>query len=141
MEVIMKKARSFLLTAGILLAMAFTLSGCATQRFQLDERNPDIPTYEGKAHFFIGGLGQTKKVNAGDFCGHNQVSSVESYISAVDVLLSVITYSIYSPRSFSIYCRKDNYTNSNYNNSSGNSNNNNNNIVVPNITIDNSNKK
>jgi hypothetical protein len=129
-------------TAALFAACLLTLSSCATQRFQLDERNPGIPAYEGKSHFFLGGIGQTKYINAGDFCGYNQVSSVETYSSAIDIILTVFTYSIYYPRSYSIYCRKDNQTNSGYNNSGSTSNNNNNNnIVVPNIIIDNSNKK
>ncbi|MDR0517033.1 MAG: Bor family protein [Fibromonadaceae bacterium] len=131
------------LAAGIMLALAFTFTGCATQRFQIDERDRDssIPTYEGKSHFFLAGIGQTKKINAGDFCGYNQVGSVEAYLSGTDIILTMLTYSIYSPRSYSIYCRKDNQTHFNYNNNGSTSNNNNNNIVVPNITIDNSNRK
>jgi len=138
----MKNNRSLLAT-GFALAMTLVFSGCATQRFQLDERNPGIPAHEGKSHFFLAGIGQTKTINAGEFCGYNQVSTVEAYLSATDVILTALTYSIYSPRSYSIYCRKDNQTNSNYNNStnSTSNNNNNNNIVVPNIIIDNSNRK
>ena len=127
-------------TAALFAACLLTLSSCATQKVRLDERNPDIPTYEGKSHFFLGGIGQTKNISAGDFCGYNQVSSVETYSSATDIILSVLTYTIYYPRSYSIYCRKDNQSNSGYN-SGSTSNNNNNNIVVPNITIDNSNRK
>jgi len=134
--------KTFSKIAALFTACLLTLSGCATQRFQLDERNPGIPTYEGKAHFFLLGIGQTKNINAGDFCGYNQVSSVESYISAIDFVLTYFTIGIYSPHSYSIYCRKDNQTNSGYNNSGSTSNNNNNNnIVVPNIIIDNSNRK
>ncbi|MDR2732387.1 MAG: Bor family protein [Fibromonadaceae bacterium] len=139
----MKTNRFLLLLASISFAMALTISGCATQRVQLDERNPGIPTYEGKSHFFLAGIGQTKTINAGDFCGYNQVSSVETYVSAIDAVLTYLTIYIYSPYSYSIYCRKDNQTNFNNNNngSTSNNNNNNNNIVVPNIIIDNSNRK
>jgi hypothetical protein len=114
------------ITPALFAACFLILSGCAVQRFQLDEGNPDmptdernsgIPTYEGQSHFLLGGIWQTKTINAGDFCGYDQISSVETYSSAIDIIFNALTFSIYAPRSYSIYCRENSLAKSDYNNS------------------------
>ena len=85
------------------------LSSCATQQFNLNEQGKKIslPSYEGKHHFIFWGLGQEKEVNASEACDKGQkVEAVDSHLTFVDGFLSAITYGIYYPRSYRIYCSK-----------------------------------
>ena len=76
-----------------------TLSGCCTQNFPLSqERMPTVPTYEGTSHFILWGLGQEKTINPKD---------VNTHYSFVQGLITGITYGIYSPRGYSVYCEQD----------------------------------
>lgn len=89
------------------LGILLLLSGCCTQRFDLSGTRGTIPTYEGKSHFIFWGLGQTKDINPNEICGRRGVRSVDSHITFVDGLLSGITWGIYNPQSYSIYCNSE----------------------------------
>lgn len=86
----------------------FIIVGCSTQRFVLNEnQQSSVPTYEGTHHFLFWGLGQTKELIPEDVCGNRGVAAVESSTSVVNILLSSITYGIYSPRAYAVYCNRD----------------------------------
>lgn len=85
---------------------ALLLSACSTQRFNLDGNHATIPTYEGTSHFIFWGLGQEKEYNPSEICGANDVSAIDTHVSFVDGLLSAITWGIYAPESYAIYCKK-----------------------------------
>jgi hypothetical protein len=89
-------------------ATVLTLAGCCTQNFPLNqERMPTVPTYEGTNHFIFWGLGQEKTVNPKDVCGKKKITAVNTHYSFVQGLLTAITYGIYSPRGYSVYCEQD----------------------------------
>ena len=84
------------------------LSGCCTQQFPLkNDKMATVPTYEGTSHFILWGLGQSKEINPKDVCGKKEVIGVETHYSFVQGLLTGITYGIYSPRGYAIYCKQD----------------------------------
>lgn len=97
-EIIMLKLMSILVICTV-------LSSCCTQKFMMNETNPTIPTKEGTSHFVFWGIGQEKIIDPKEICG-NKISSVETSYSFVNGLLSGITFGIYSPRSYSIYCQR-----------------------------------
>ena len=80
------------------------LAACSTQRFDLTDNHSTIPTYEGKSHFVFWGIGQEKTYNPREICGVKGVSAVDSHTTFVDGLLSGLTWGIYSPESYAIYC-------------------------------------
>jgi hypothetical protein len=90
-----------------LFAFVFLISGCCHQKFDLNSSRSTIPTYEGTSHFVFWGLGQVKEVNPEEVCGNRGIASVETGLSFVDGLLSGITYGIYSPREYRIYCNPE----------------------------------
>jgi hypothetical protein len=103
-EFIMNKVKLVLLT---IISVTFVIVSCTTQRFTLAESKvPTIPTYEGKNHFIFWGLGQTKSIDSEEICGERLVMAVETHCSFLDGFLGAITYGIYSPQTFRIYCKK-----------------------------------
>jgi hypothetical protein len=93
-----------------LLALCLIVTSCATQQFKVTEKGKkrSVPSYEGKHHFIFWGLGQEKEVNALEACNEGQsIEAVDTHLTFVDGLLSAITYGIYYPRSYRIYCSKD----------------------------------
>lgn len=85
------------------------LAGCSTQRFNVGGKVDDTSiASETKMHsFFISGIGQTKTVDAAAICGSaNNVISVQAKQSFVNGLLGVVTFGIYTPREYSVYCKK-----------------------------------
>ncbi|MCG6152594.1 Bor family protein [Leptospira bandrabouensis] len=94
------------ITMFVLIA-SFVLN-CATQKIYITEETGDarIATKEGTSHFFVAGLGQTKEYSAAQICDERPVVAIETSYSFLDGLLGVITYGIYSPHSYAIYCGK-----------------------------------
>jgi hypothetical protein len=88
-------------------AITFTFNGCATQKFLMEGKDPTIPTYEGTSHFFLYGIGQTNKVNPEEICGSKGINTVETNITFLNGLCQGITYGIYYPMSYKIYCNKE----------------------------------
>jgi len=90
------------------LAAVFTLSACSTQRIYMkNDMTGTMPSYEKSQTFFIYGIGQTQDLNAGEVCGKKSISRIETNQTFVDGLLSVITFGIYTPRTVSVFCKKD----------------------------------
>lgn len=92
----------------ILFLCAFCLlfSGCCAQRFDLNGQRPTIPTYEGTSHFVFWGIGQTKEIDPNEVCGSRGISSVETHTSFLNGFLSAITWGIYKPETYVVYCNK-----------------------------------
>jgi len=92
----------------LILSIMFALAGCSTQRFNLNGAvdNTDVPTHTGEHTFFVAGIGQTETVNAAAVCGSaDKVVAVQAKTSFLNGLLSSITYTIYSPKEYSIFCK------------------------------------
>lgn len=89
-----------------ILGICATLSACSTQRFVLNG-HPTIPTKEGTAHFVFWGIGQEKLIAPEEVCGKN-VAAVETFYSFWNGVASALTFGIYSPNSYAIYCKRNN---------------------------------
>jgi hypothetical protein len=80
-------------------------AGCSTQTFQMNQGNAVNPQKDEYQHFFIGGIGQEKSMNAAEICGGaDKVGKVETELTFLNGLLGVITYGIYTPRTARVYC-------------------------------------
>ncbi len=88
-------------------ACALALSGCCSQKFTIQGTTvPTVPTYQGTSHFIFWGLGQSLTVDPKEICGGKGVKSVETHMTFLDGVASSLTWGIYSPRSYSVYCNR-----------------------------------
>ena len=89
-----------------LLATA-VMAGCANQRFNVaGEVVGVVPKVEDSQIFFVDGIGQMKTIDAAQVCGGaSKVIGVGVEQSGMDVLLSVVTLGIYTPRTARVYCK------------------------------------
>lgn len=91
---------------GVILAVLL-LSGCATQSFDV---NPPLTPLsqadlEESQPFFIYGVAQSTITNAADICGGAaNVARIEVEQTALDSVLSWLTFSVYTPRTARVYC-------------------------------------
>ena len=93
--------KKVLLTA----AFAVLLSGCAQQTFNLGQGVATKPKEVTTHHFFVSGIGQHKMVDVAKVCGGaDKVSRVEVQETFPNVLLSIVTFGIYTPREARVYC-------------------------------------
>lgn len=91
----------------LMVIMTLGLCSCAVQKFELaNDQTTSIPSYEGTSHFVFWGLGQVKELYPAEVCGTSTVTSVETKYSFLNGLLSGITYGIYSPRDYAVYCSR-----------------------------------
>ncbi|MCL1623464.1 Bor family protein [Moraxella sp. Tifton1] len=89
-----------------LLSLATILSGCAAQTALIRDTNKTTPAYSQSQSFFIGGIAQEKTIDAAKVCGGaDKVASVQSKDEPKDLLLSIVTLGIYSPKTSTVYCR------------------------------------
>jgi hypothetical protein len=92
---------------GVFFILSAFFSACSVQKFELSpNQTTSIPTYEGTSHFVFWGLGQVKNLYPAEVCGSSTVTSVETKDSFVNGLLTGLTYGIYSPRDYAVYCNR-----------------------------------
>jgi hypothetical protein len=82
--------------------LALAASGCHTMRFDVGTGRVSEVVYERKS-FYLGGLAPTRKVDVSVHCPNGAVA-IKEQTTFVDGLLSVITLSIWTPRSSWYYC-------------------------------------
>lgn len=88
------------------LTLVVMLAGCAQQTFSIKDNMSDS-SYSQKQtqHFFVSGIGQEKNVDAASVCGgRDNVARVEVQQTFLNVLLSLATLGIYTPREARVYC-------------------------------------
>ncbi|WP_053980174.1 Bor family protein [Marinagarivorans algicola] len=92
----------------IAIVAAASISGCATQTFEISGgNNSTTPNKETMQPFFISGLGQTQEMNAAEICGGaEKVAKVESHMSFLNGFLGMVSWGIYTPRQAKVYCTK-----------------------------------
>ena len=89
----------------ICLAIGLFMTSCATQSFTLQNRAAGEPAEERMQSFFLHGIGQTQRISAASICGGaDKVVKVETSQSFVNILLTVMTSGLYSPRQARVYC-------------------------------------
>jgi hypothetical protein len=79
------------------------LAGCMNVTYIAKSRPPSAIVHEQKLTFFVGGLVGTEEISAGQLCPGG-VAKVHTQHTFVDVLLTVVTLAIYSPRTAEITC-------------------------------------
>ena len=91
----------------IYLSVFLLLSACSTVSFDLSDSKPNItPHASGRNDFFIGGIGQEKIIATTDMC-RKGVSTVKTKYTFIDGLLGGLTFGIYTPNTYEIYCNRD----------------------------------
>ncbi|PNK60830.1 Bor family protein [Psychrobacter sp. FDAARGOS_221] len=97
----MRKLLTSAMLGSVLLA-----SGCATQTATLQPTQAATPSMTTSHSFYIGGIGQEKTVDAAQVCGGaSNVTKVQTMQTGKEVLLSVVTLGIYTPRTAQVYCK------------------------------------
>ena len=91
-------------------ALLFVFS-CEKQQFNVSSKNKFAevtiaPTYEEWDNLFFWGLTPTAKHDATAMCSGAEVEMVGTKKSFSQSLLGVITYGIYSPRTYQVQCSK-----------------------------------
>jgi hypothetical protein len=79
------------------------LAGCYNVTYIAKSRPPSAVIHEQKLTFFIAGLVGTEEIQAGQLCPSG-VAKVHTKNTFVDILLTVVTLTIYSPRTAEITC-------------------------------------
>lgn len=89
----------------LIIISALVLSSCAKQTFIVNNDSME-PTNVKATHFFLSGIGQEKIVNAIKVCGSpDKIAKVETQQTFVNVLASVFTFGIYTPREVRVFCK------------------------------------
>lgn len=85
--------------------LAFMATGCAQQSFNIKNTAVAEPQKVYTHNFFVSGIGQQKTVDAAKVCGGSEhVVKTEVQQTFVNVVLSVVTFGIYTPREARVYC-------------------------------------
>lgn len=96
--------KKFLTTAALVLLLA----GCSTVNVNMNNtRAARHPTFEGKNSFFFGGIAQEKDIDADIVCGKRGINQIKTYYSVADVIVSALTWGIYAPQSYELYCQTE----------------------------------
>ena len=92
----------------IILLLVFSLSACAQQGYVVNGK-PSAqaePSYEENSGFWFSGIfNQTDEINAAEICGGaDKIAYVDARDSGKNILISIVTLGIYTPRSKRVYC-------------------------------------
>lgn len=88
-----------------LLGLVFLLSACATQQFDIASTNGEPALFSENQTFWVGGIGQEVQVDGAQACGDaKKVARVATTQTAANVVLTIVTLGIYSPRHIDITC-------------------------------------
>jgi uncharacterized lipoprotein YajG len=87
------------------LIAVLVMTGCASQTFNINGSEGELPTVQKSQTFFISGLGQEKVLDAAEICGGaDKVVKVEAQHTFINGLLGFVTIGIYTPRDAKVYC-------------------------------------
>ena len=88
-----------------LLGLVVLLSACATQQFDIASTNGEPALFSEDQTFWVGGIGQERQVDGAKACGDaKKVARVATVQTAGNVVLTILTLGIYSPRHIDITC-------------------------------------
>ncbi len=88
-----------------IIIVALAITSCSTQNLKITNSTPrTIPNYEGTSHFIFWGIGQEKLIDPKEVCGDKAIAQVSTSTSFLNGLLSGLTWGIYAPRDYIIYC-------------------------------------
>ncbi|MCX8515677.1 MAG: lipoprotein bor [Alphaproteobacteria bacterium] len=81
------------------------LSACSYQEFSIN-RSQGFLKQKNQSIFFVGGIAQTDIIDADTICGgSNRVVKVVAGYNFINWFLGAVTFGIYTPRDYEIYCR------------------------------------
>lgn len=87
------------------LGLVFLLSACATQQFDIASANGEPALFSENQTFWVGGIGQEVQIDGAQACGEaKKVARVATSQTAGNVVLSIVTLGIYTPRHIDITC-------------------------------------
>lgn len=87
------------------LTLTLLLSACATQQFDIASTNGEPALFSEDQTFWVGGIGQEVQVDGAKACGDaKKVARVATTQTAGNVVLTILTLGIYSPRHIDITC-------------------------------------
>jgi hypothetical protein len=89
----------------VCLAITGLLAGCHTMRFELEQK-PDAREVHQRKSYFVSGLFPTRVVDVREKCPSGVVALREE-TTFLDGLFSLLTLSIWSPRSTTYYCHTE----------------------------------
>ncbi len=89
--------------AAVAVTSACLAAGCNKVTYLDRSTMPDGKVHEQTGHFFILGLAGTADVPAGTMCPTG-VSKIQSKFTFGDLVLTVLTAGIYTPRTYEISC-------------------------------------
>jgi hypothetical protein len=94
-----------------LISLVFgAVTACHTQRIYTNDKAQYEykagTVHKGTSSFFVGGIGQTDKIDAVKICGKEEnIQAVESTLPFLDGFIGAITLGIYTPREYTVYCK------------------------------------
>jgi hypothetical protein len=92
-------------TLAVAATTAVVLSGCATQTFTINGDANGAADLSTRSYFFVGGIGQTDMIEAGDLCGGiENVAAVQAEYDPIDIIANGVTNGLFSPRSYKVFC-------------------------------------
>jgi uncharacterized lipoprotein YajG len=90
----------------LIILTILALTGCATQTYNINGDTTALPTQEKSQAFFLQGIGQQKHTDAASICGGAEnIIKVESEETFINILLRLVTFGIYTPRTARVYCK------------------------------------
>lgn len=87
------------------LLFSVLLSSCSSQIVKIGrDANPPNPTYDKNQAFFIYGIAQTQEIDGRAICKEKGINRIRTQQTFVNVVLQVVTFGIYTPRTMEVYC-------------------------------------
>jgi hypothetical protein len=62
------------------------------------------PTYQERLPFFLAGIIGEKEIDVKEMCGKRSIRQIQTQNTFMDSFLSIVTLSIYSPRTVRVWC-------------------------------------
>ncbi len=89
------------------LALLIATSGCfsVTSRPDGGFKVATKPTFEQRQDFYLWGLVGESHLNTKEICAKSQATQMQSQVTLVDGLLTLVTLGIYSPETAKVWCK------------------------------------
>jgi hypothetical protein len=87
------------------LLFSVLLSSCSSQIVKVGrDANPPNPAYDKNQAFFIYGIGQTQEIDGRAICKEKGINRIRTKQTFGNILLTLVTFGIYTPRTTEVYC-------------------------------------
>ncbi|MGL4392711.1 MAG: Bor family protein [Fusobacteriaceae bacterium] len=89
----------------VTLAIVIAFSSCARQTFNFQKGNAGVEKSSEWSQFIIGGIAQSSDIDVIAICGSaDKVRKVEAQLTFVNIIISMFTLNIYTPRTYRVFC-------------------------------------